>query len=1334
MQDFKNGIKSVGKTALSMATNVGIDLLIGGAINLGAWGIDKIVNAQSDAIERGNKALEDYNNLNQKLSTSTAWVNTNSERYAELAKGVSYLGENIKLTSADYEEYQQLSQQIAQQFPELITGYNSMGQPIIGTAKSVEDLNQALKDQKYTEYSKSLKQAGDVADKFYEEIFRDKNWAWQEAGAQKQLDALNDFRESYNDAIATTGKDKYAKLFSLSNFQMDNNFIDALDTAGVSLGDFLDLTNELLRSEGNLETDSPALKTLNSIMASSVDLQSQIDQSTDTMRNYLPAFIKANKQYQDLAFENPELETQITALTRGFSLEDMVSRNFFDKDNGIQNIKKWANDAVSELSNSEMQQALTDVFTINDDASQKSFGQWRREADDALDKAATKSESLTGAWGREQMRQASGIADKYERLSKIQDDISARWEDESFGWDARNNLSMEDFETLGSIAIDDSFTGSYKEAVSQIATLQREARLSVSGIQKHVTDTQATLAAASSAVTESMSNTGLTSDSIKLIKEQVSSITEEFDELSNYDLNSLFTNSAKGVKLNNDRFEDLLQLQHQLKVADFAEQIGKQSDAVKTLTDDLSGLTEGTDEYNQKNTELINAQNQLSEMEQARSQYHAIYQQQQALFSEYAEWQRAQQTENAGDPYLNLLSGLEQAKEAYDQGLVGTDDFKTFAKIISPSGATDPINFAENYGTAAKYLTKDSSGITTFLQDLSTKTDAAGNAMASFNEQTGEWKMNIHSLGEVASALGTGETVVEAVLGRAEDYGETSYVISDMEDGILKTSEAIQKKAEAEVRLRQMQEANEKNPGTYNETAMQGAADEVEKYTQQINGLTESMQYMQEHPTENIVSNTAKQEIDELNKQRQQLLEEANGDTSSAAYKTAEELKNAIQSKADSANLELDAELNVTGVKQSAQEALKELQGQEGSVISPEIDFNYDKSTMSLNQLDSKIQELNAEKVRIQAEADTPEAQAALEQLDAETQALQSQKIQVKIQTAIEEGNSIDELLAMSDADIITTVGCDASEVDAVRQKLLEMQGESITASVKIDQAQFTSLINAITGQPVEVPVEADTSNVASQVEQSTSGTSVKVDVEPKPIDPNAVASLQSSQTVNVTGNVTTLTAGVGLTPVAVTGNVVQLTGTPSTPIDVVGNITEVTGGEGKTIEVIGHIATVTGGNGKMINVIGNITSVTGGDSTSGTINYEKGDVEKADGTVSTGIINYKKGDVEKADGTVSTGTINYDLGTVADAGSPVATGTINYKLGSVAKPGGATVTGTMASGTMLSSAQANGTAYNVLNMHPLTSANALGNVTVPRDQVSLTNEVGMNMPLYLLI
>ncbi len=1370
MQDVGNGLKSIGKTALSMVGNSVLDMAIGTGLQFVISGISDFIHREEIAIEKGRKAQstisDTFNtfssgkstisNLGKSFSSSTDQINTTSDaidsvaqRYTELSKGVdSKTNENVSLSSEDYQSYLDLSNQLAQLYPRLQSSTDSQGNAILNlgsnaklASKSIQELYNAqmlssnvkigaeLQDlikgssTQIKQYKEQIAEYKDTAENAKKQISELENF---EQFKQKdpnffELDSRDFtnpelFAEYYNDIVEA------AKKAGINNFEQGGQ-VDVIDSKTgehyqTSTFQIMDATAKQLETfQKNLEASNIDLA--NQFSIDKIEAEKQAKSTEILLKDTWKGMTDSLGQYLQTtdSFDKLDFGLQKALLD---NMNNIDIKPLTEKYNGDA-IRFMYGEFITPLSemSSKSQKAISDLFNANE--AELTVSEYADTVNKAFEEAFPNDTETQDKW-----KKAFGYSDILKENQDQLDKLKSNDAVKDYA-DQIDSLSNEDLEIAIDVIFNDGWKGNFDQLKQKIQDVKdataNEAMLSA--VQKHVTDTQATFAAASSAVTESMSNTGLTSDSIKLIKEQVSSITEEFDELSNYDLNSLFTNSAKGVKLNNDRFEDLLQLQHQLKVADFAEQIGKQSDAVKTLTDDLSGLTEGTDEYNQKNTELINAQNQLSEMEQARSQYHAIYQQQQALFSEYAEWQRAQQTENAGDPYLNLLSGLEQAKEAYDQGLVGTDDFKTFAKIISPSGATDPINFAENYGTAAKYLTKDSSGITTFLQDLSTKTDAAGNAMASFNEQTGEWKMNIHSLGEVASALGTGETVVEAVLGRAEDYGATSYVISDMEDGILKTSEAIQKKAEAEVRLRQMQEANEKNPGTYNETAMQGAADEVEKYTQQINGLTESMQYMQEHPTENIVSDTAKQEIDELNKQRQQLLEEANGDTSSAAYKTAEELKNAIQSKADSANLELDAELNVTGVKQSAQEALKEIQGQEGSVISPEIDFNYDKSTMSLNQLDSKIQELNAEKVRIQAEADTPEAQAALEQLDAETQALQSQKIQVKIQTAIEEGNSIDELLAMSDADIITTVGCDASEVDAVRQKLLEMQGESITASVKIDQAQFTSLINAITGQPVEVPVEADTSNVASQVEQSTSGTSVKVDVEPKPIDPNAVASLQSSQTVNVTGNVTTLTAGVGLTPVAVTGNVVQLTGTPSTPIDVVGNITEVTGGEGKTIEIIGHIATVTGGNGKMINVIGNITSVTGGDATSGTINYEKGDVEKADGTVSTGIINYEKGDVEKADGTVSTGIINYDLGTVADAGSPVATGTINYKLGSVAKPGGATVTGTMASGTMLSSAQANGTAYNVLNMHPLTSANALGNVTVPRDQVSLTNEVG---------
>lgn len=39
-----------------------------------------------------------------------------------------------------------------------------------------------------------------------------------------------------------------------------------------------------------------------------------------------------------------------------------------------------------------------------------------------------------------------------------------------------------------------------------------------------------------------------------------------------------------------------------------------------------------------------------------------------------------------------MVSGLQAAKDAWDKGLVGTDDFKSFAKLISPSGA----NYSKN--------------------------------------------------------------------------------------------------------------------------------------------------------------------------------------------------------------------------------------------------------------------------------------------------------------------------------------------------------------------------------------------------------------------------------------------------------------------------------------------------------------------------------------------------------------------------------------------------------------------------------------------------------------
>ena len=1352
MEKLKSGLSSFGQTAKAVAVDVGTNFLISAGLQATAAGIDYVVNKQTNTIKAGSEVLSDYQNINQQMSESTSWVKTNAERYEELSKGVNNLGQNLSLTSADYEEYQQLSSQIAQQFPELVTGYDSLGKPIIGAAKSVSDLQTALKNAKFDAYNKNVKEAKDVTGKFYEEVMRSKTLPWQDAGSQKQLDGLEQFIKDYNKAFSTKGGNKPTGYIDLQKYMnMSTNaetgfnasdFGEAYQTLGLSQADIQDLIQDLNSSNGKLKSGSDSAKTLTTLMVG--ELQSDVDNSANELKQYIPSFLQANKKYQDLILDNDGLDSKVTSMINAMTMEDLESNGFTDKDNAADNIKKWASNVVNELDKSDIRDSIDSLFSFNENHAEDTAKDWYTTANAALDEADAKSESFN----KKQLQEASGIYDEWLKVKDAMASITSRYGDTTRE-DAIRRFNTEDLEALGEIAsADTDHKLSYDDAISQIENQKRQAELSVANLQKSVESITSQYSTISSAISDSMSDTGLSKDSIDAVKSSVQDVINSTDELKDFDLDGLFTNTSKGVKLNNSQLENLLDIQKDIKEQDFAKSISQQTDELDKQAKQAEILKakygETSDEYVEALEKQKQAQEDLNATQQAQSQYYAQYQQQKQLFSDYAEWQRATQTENSGDKYLSMVSGLDTAKKAWDAGEIGTDDFKSFAKMISPSGATDPVNFAENYAKAARYLTSDESGLVHFFEDLSTKTDAAGQAMASFNEETQSWELNTHDLGEVAQKLGTGTPVVEALFGRAEDYGATTTVISDMQDGILKATEATKNWSEAKARLDQMNEENAqaqkdgKDP-IYNTTAIKAAEDEVAKYKQQIDGLQESMDYYAEHnlgsEAQQKKMKTAADEIKNIQEQVQ-AAENANNKALADSY------RNMAKEKAAAAGITVDDNLNVTGDGKTAQEQLKEKSSSTSSTLSG-IDFDYDKTTMSLDQIDSKIKELQDAKVNVDVAVD---GEDAVNTLDTEISSLEAQKVQVQIQTAVENGNSFQELLTLSDQELMATVGCDASQVDQVRDEIQEMSGEQIDMTVAMNSDQFVALINAITGEKIEVPVEANTDGVEAETKSAVEGTEAKVtpQVDTSQVESETQSAVQNAAegtkpSVDVTGNVTTLTAGTGLTPVAVTGNVVQLTGTPSQPVDVNANVTTVTGTPSGTVDVNANATTISGEPSGTVDVKGNVTSVTGtpsgtvnvkgnitagkvenanGTTSSGTINYKKGEVEKADGTKSTGTIDYKKGNVEKADGTVSTGVINYDLGTVATPKSATATGVINYTLGTVAKP--------KASGTMSapssSPAHASGTVYNVTNYG---SAYANGKVGLQRSETALVNEIG---------
>lgn len=1292
---FKTGLKDAGSVFKASAINIGANLAVSATIQGIATAFDYVSNKQERAIESGDEVIQNYKDINEQMAQSSSWIETNGEKYTTLSKGVSSLGTNLGLTNEEYAEYQELASQIATQFPELVSGYDSLGKPIIKAATDVDTLKATLKTQKVNQYTESVKNAKDVIDKLNAEVNQDKNWFWEEAGTDQQLQSLEKFQSAYENAFKNKGGNKF---LDLNQWLDDGNFVDALDNAGVSVKDFGKLINELNDSQGKLKANSDTNDFLNTIIGSQESLRNQRENSADELKSYIPAFFQEQRAYQNLLDDVPSIDSELTSLINSFSYEDL-EKNGFTGDKAISKLKSWSQSAVKELQNKDIQDALNDVFTINDDSSKQSFDSWQKEADAALNKASEKSKSFS----REQMREASGIKDQWEELRGIQTKVAERWDDTT-GIKSRD-LSIEDLETLGTMLSDTQYDGqSFEEMVDQIQNVQDTSRLNLENMQKVVTDTTTSLSTLQSATSEASSATGLTADTI-------TSMGGMFSDIDNFDSAALFKNTANGVKLNTKALSSLLAVQHDIKANDFTRSIEEQTKAIAEQNDVVQAQTKGTDEYKTEQDKLKSMFADLSALQQAQSQYHALYKQQQELFSDYGQWQQAQSTANAGDKYNNMVSGLKTAKEAWDKGLIGTDDFKSFAKLISPSGATDDVNFAENYSKAARYLTEDESGVKAFLNDLSSK------GLADFNEESQQWSYNVKDMAEAAKQMGMGKEFMSNMFGRLEDYGFHNNVISDAEDGVLKLSDAYSNLAESEARLEDLK----KNDPT-NTTAIEQAEKEVSGYKQDIDELGTNLKEVASHTAENYNREleTAKNQMKTLADERERILKsnEYGENTQAVADYMQSQIDQLGQSYGlDSSTLQQQAEQAAKAYSDALQNATIENPvtpdfGEDtasadayASAVDKVQQANKDNN-QTLSDSIKTLQQYNSEQIKgidlLDGAYDSDELKPAEQALDNICQSLGFTSEEAGLLGQVLESMGI--IKPEVDDSEVKQAKTDAEETKQTYDNLgdstvsinADVSGEDSVASFvdqcsSIQQGMTTTITATVSG-------ESEVESLESGLEQIPDNTPTTVDVTVN--NQQDLDNIQSKvDSLNAGGKDITLNAHIkpdGDSEVEVKAKDTTVKVTP----------------DPKEVEVTAKPVKVdVQPSQKQVSVSAKVTNKPNATS-QGIINYKKGSVEKADGTTSQGIINYKKGDVEKADGTVSTGIINYDLGNVAKPNGMVATGVINYTLGSVAKPG-------KAAGTFgQSRAYAQGSLTDL-------SAYAGGRVSLPKDEKALVNEVG---------
>lgn len=263
----------------------------------------------------------------------------------------------------------------------------------------------------------------------------------------------------------------------------------------------------------------------------------------------------------------------------------------------------------------------------------------------------------------------------------------------------------------------------------------------------------------------------------------------------------------------------------------------------------------------------------------------------------------ALESANAGADYESMINNLKTAKDLFDKGLVGTDDFKSIASYISPTGADDPVNFAENIGKAFRYVTEDGSGVQNFLEDLQSKGLAS---LETLSDGTQQWKYNIDDLEDAASNMGIGFEFMMDMFGRLEDYGFHNNFVGSVEDGTQRIADLSTQLAEEEAKLAQLQAEGA------NTTAIEQQQEKVNALKNDINETAAAMDMLISKSASdyNAEIDAAKETIASLADEYQKLQDnpELYGENTQLV---ADKLKEQIESIANEYGITLDANLNI---------------------------------------------------------------------------------------------------------------------------------------------------------------------------------------------------------------------------------------------------------------------------------------------------------------------------------------------------------------------------------------------------------------------------------------
>lgn len=810
--------------ALNVAITMGISMAISGLISM----ISKWVNAEKEArdaaLETGNAAKDSASNIielyNAYSSANAAYEsNTGSKESLEAATDslLSALGIEESQIQKLKEEYGGLDEAINQvtmdslkdKLSELTSGYEAAIDELKdktkdGVLKDFGTIDFSKQNGAYKEdaYVKALEKAGfKASDNFsyfggYQGTTIDIGDTSTLEGIMKAYEKLKDMRTALEEGIG----DDYSREELAQN--------DLYKSINGKIGDFEDEYKNVLDYVDKINDVAAQLQYMDIVKTDGVP---QSKEQFDALKQ---SMVDAAKENQNFVGSQDQINDAITN-----TLSDIpeLSQFFNDVGDSAENATKATKEQLESLKSTFQSNDISDWFdSLSDDDKQLIYeisvksddttlwtlSKWKQELSDMSAAGKTSEESLQSFYDVMNNTEDGNFSDKVndyldkvqslkDALTKIDTGELTDTEKVSLALDfpelAGHTGDIDSLRAAIASLIDTSNQGINEEIDSQIKALGGDGTAAASALESLREmlnaigntsgwnfDIDAEIEKFNNlydAMKESVSGTGLSTEGIKNVEAM-------FSGLKGYDPSVLFERTEHGIHLNTtalralqSQYESTTKLGIQERLQDLKQEYNDSAKAVE-------GLTKGTEAYNKALSDkgLRSTDDILADIENVQT----LAAQYEGLTSAYNKWVMAQSAGEEGDMYDNITGSLEDIKKLYDDGLVGTNAFRSAVQMmtnedLSTANIDKLISVYESgYPTMQKYFQDSSDGCINFLKDV----ESLNSEWAHMNSD-GSWDINfgIGNDEEIAKAISdmTGLQMsteeVQILMRKLSDYG-----------------------------------------------------------------------------------------------------------------------------------------------------------------------------------------------------------------------------------------------------------------------------------------------------------------------------------------------------------------------------------------------------------------------------------------------------------------------------------------------------------------------------------------------------------------------------------